>query len=106
MLKLTPNPTFTAIVEISSPGGEKEKVEFTFNYKTKPEYDEFMARTAKSKSKKAAVEALIEIVSGWSGIDSEFSNDSLSKLIENYQGVETRIFAKYVEELTGARLGN
>jgi len=106
MLKLTPNPTFASNVVINVPGGGSETVEFTFNYKTKPEYDEYIARTSKSKSKKAAVEALSEIVSGWSGLDAEYSVDSLGKLIENYQGVETKIFAKYVEELSGARLGN
>jgi len=115
MLKLTPNPTFTASLDIDLPGGKKEKVSFVFNYKDKTQYEEFIARCAEGKNQ--YFDALVEIVSGWDGIEEEFSKDSFALFLKNYhratQGennelltIETRIFHLYVSELTGARLGN
>ena len=104
MLKLNPNPTFTAPVSIHVPGESAVKVPFTFNYKTPDEYKDFVANTAKGE--KTEQEALSEIVAGWENCDAPFSADNFAKLLKKYHRAGEAIFAAYVSELTGARLGN
>ncbi len=104
MLKLTPNPTFTAPVEIHVPGSEKIKVPFVFAYKDKDEYKAFTESAAEGT--KGELEILLEIVLGWENCDAKFSPEAFAFLLKKYHGAGTAIFAAYVNELTGARLGN
>lgn len=104
MLKLNPNPTFVAPVEIHVPGDKKEKVPFVFSYMTKDEYKDFTDRA--SKGDKTEFEVLSEIVKGWENCDTPFSNESFEKLLKAYHGSGPAIFTTFVNELTGARLGN
>ena len=104
MLKLTPNPTFTAPVEIHVPGSGKIKVPFVFVYKDKDEYKAFTDEAASGK--KEELDILLEIVKGWENCDIPYSPEALGTLLKKYHGSGPAIFAAYVNELTGARLGN
>ena len=104
MLKLTPNPTFTAPVEIHVPGAGKIKVPFVFAYKDKDEYKAFTDEAASGK--KDDVSVCLEIVKGWENCDVPYSPEALGSLLKKYHNAGTAIFATYVSELTGARLGN
>ena len=104
MLKLTPNPTFNATVEIHIPGSGKVKVPFVFAYKDKDEYKEFTNEA--SKGNKDEIDVLLEIVKCWESADVPYSPEALGTLLKKYHNSGTAIFAAYVNELTGARLGN
>ena len=104
MLKLTPNPNFEATVEIHVPGAGKIKVPFVFNYKDKDEYAAFTKEA--SDEKKAELEILLEIVKEWKNCDVPYSTEALGMMLKKYHNAGTAIFAAYVSELTGARLGN
>ena len=104
MLKLTPNPTFTAPVEIHVPGSGKIKVPFVFVYKDKEEYKAFTDEAASGK--KEELDILLEIVKGWENCDIPYSPEAFATLLKKYHGSGSSIFAAYVNELTGARLGN
>lgn len=104
MLKLTPNPTFTAPVEIHVPGSVKIKVPFIFVYKDKDEYKAFTDEAATGKNEE--LDILLEIVKGWENCDIPYSPEAFATLLKKYHGSGPAIFAAYVNELTGARLGN
>ena len=104
MLKLTPNPTFTAPVEIHVPGSGKIKVPFVFVYKDKDEYKAFTDEAATGK--KEELDILLEIVKGWENCDIPYSPEAFATLLKKYHGSGPAIFSAYVNELTGARLGN
>lgn len=104
MLKINPNPKFSADVEIHVPGEKPEKVKFTFKHKAQDEYKSFLDRAKNGQA--SELETLLEIVDGWSGCDVEFSSGALADLLNQYHTAGTAIFATYVNEQVGARLGN
>jgi hypothetical protein len=105
-LKLQPNPTFSAKVEIPVPGQDQpEVVDFIFAHMDR---DEFKAFTdPEVAAQRSDMDSLRRIVRGWgSEVDAPFSDDALAKLIKAYHGAAYAISAKFVAELTKARLGN
>jgi hypothetical protein len=103
MLKLKANPTFTAKVEIPAPGGAAS-IKVEYKHMSKDQYAEFIE--AESKTKRTDEEALMDIVVGWSGVDTEFSKDSVRELCQQYHKAASAIVTTYITELTQARAGN
>jgi hypothetical protein len=104
MLKLNPNPTFKAKVEIREPGGAMHEVTVEFKHRTKDELEAF----CKSEERRAMSEpdTILAVATGWEGIDAPFNAESAAALCQNYQGSALVIVEKYLAELSPARLGN
>lgn len=98
---LTANPTFKATVSIPIPGDLAAPIEFIFKHKTRDQYKEMLnAWGAQSDS-----ETILEIASGWD-LEDPFDKDHIEKMLQNYHGSGNATIKKYIDELTGARLGN
>ena len=103
MLKVTPNPTFDAPVEVPVPGQVKpEKITVTFKYKSQAERDAFLEKL-KTLPK---VDALMEIIAGWTGVDVEFSREALENVLANYAYIDTRFIKVFFDEHHKALAGN
>ncbi len=102
MFKLTPDPTFKAEVEIPRPGASAGRIKFEFSYKDADELSDYMNCLADLGD----IDGIMEIVTGWSGVDVPFNRDNLELLVKKYNGAAMRIFKKYTDELTKARSGN
>jgi hypothetical protein len=100
--KLTPNPTFKAKVDIPVPGDKKQTIEFEFKHKDKDAFKEFIGTIEKL----GEVDTILGIAAGWSGVDAEFSADSVALLVKNYHAASSAIYRKYADELIQGRLGN
>ena len=89
---LQPKPTFTGEVMIPTPNGEG-KVTFEFKH---------MGRKAlkaeslgEGDTARPDSEALLDLVSGWSGVDEKFSPENLDVLLDNYPSAAKVIFEAY-----------
>lgn len=101
MLSLKAPPTFKAKVAIPIAGGESHPVEFTFRHMTATRLKEFM--TDEAAKTRSDAETILAIAEAWSGVDVEFSRESVELLLQNYQGAAPAIAEKYVLELTQAQ---
>lgn len=104
MFKIKPDPTFNAIVKIPVAGKEPADLAVVFKHKTRDEVEDYFARARKHQGKDARL--LMEIVAGWQGVDAEFSESSLTDLVQNYHGAIKAIFDAYLTELSQAKAGN
>ncbi|MFA6203787.1 MAG: phage tail assembly chaperone [Gallionella sp.] len=109
MLKLNPNPTFSATVQISVPGSEKTiAVKMVFRHRTMKQITAWF----KLQEKRESSEALAELIESWSGIfddksnEIEFSRESLTTLLENYQPATNEIIRAYMQELAQSKVKN
>lgn len=104
MLKLVANPTFKGPVKIRAPGGETFTVVFEFKHRTK----DALAGFFKSDEwlKKTDAQNIMSLASGWTGVDAEFNEENLRTLCDNYHAAASDVVNAYINELTGARLGN
>lgn len=105
MLKLQPNPTFTAKVGIPVPGQDKPaEITCIFAHMDRDEFKVFAAPDAAAARSDA--ESLQRILRGWEGVDAPFSAEAVATLCRQYHGAAFAISSAYVAELTKARLGN
>ncbi len=102
MFKLKANPTFKAKVEIARADGERGEVEFEFRHKTTEQVNDFLKRAESAKPAEWAK----EIIAGWSGVDAEFSDESLADLLQEHFAAAEAIMSGYLRALSGGRLGN
>lgn len=102
-LKLNPEPTFKAKVGIPVPGARPVDVEFTFKYRTREQMLEFFERDGADDEKDE--QTLAHVVVGWD-LDDEFTPENVARLCNNYPGAGKAIFARYLEESSGARAKN
>lgn len=103
MLKLKADPTFTVPVDIPAPGGAVT-IQVEYRHMAKDDYAKFVA--AEKKKKRSDEDALMEIVVGWSGVDGEFSKESVRNLCQNYHGAASVIVETWIKQLTQYTLGN
>jgi Phage tail assembly chaperone len=103
MLKLKPNPTFTAELEIPLPGGEKLGVSITFKHKSKKDLAEFVE--AESTKKQSDEDTVMEIACGWS-LEDEFTKPNLREFFDQYHAAARIVMNSYLFELTQAKAGN
>lgn len=102
MLRLKPQPTFTAKVKIPDPAGEPMEFTATFKHKTKTEFEDFKTRTAG----KSDLETVAEVLIGWDGVDAPFSGEALQTLLDSYPGASFAISKAYGIALFEGRQGN
>jgi hypothetical protein len=100
-LKLNPDPTFKAKVEISAAGAGVDPVEFTFKHRTRDEMDAFLKSSGDLKDAKL----IMEMAVGWELVDA-FTEENLNKLAQNYITAPQAIFSTYLDELVKAREKN
>ena len=95
MFKLQPNPTFIATVLITIPGQvEPIPLEIEFKYLGVKAGQAFFD----GLSGKRDDVVLAEIVVGWCGVDTDFSVDALTTLLDNYPHSGAAIFETYCKK--------
>lgn len=109
MLKLIPDPVFSARVNLTVPGKtEAAVVEFEFRHKGRAGLKAWM-ENAGGKSDTAL---LGEVISGWSGVtdpngnDVPYSPERLEELLNVYPAAGQEIMMGYVFALTESRAKN
>ena len=94
MFVLQPKPTFKADVVINTPGGEG-KIKFEFKHMGRKALKAFFESLGEGDNARPDNEALMDIVSGWEGVDEKFSAESLDTLLDNYPSAARAIFEAY-----------
>lgn len=105
MLKLKPDPTFTTAVKIPAPGGDIA-IKVEFKHMTRDAYTKFVKDEAETKSARSDEDAIMDIACGWSGVDAEFSRESIAELCQQYHAAPRAIVETFIRELTQYKLGN
>lgn len=101
-LKLIPDPTFKAPVEIHVPGKSPQKVVFTFKYRDADEMKEFLETL---KQTRGDLEVVRDIATGWD-VDAEFTDENIEVFLKKYIRSGAAILNGYVKESLGAAAGN
>ena len=109
MLRIQPNPTFEASVEIPVPGVEAfAPIKLTFRHKGREALNAWL-QAAKDRQD---ADWLGEVIAGWSGVtdadgaEQPYSLQALGKVLDTYPASGTAIFEAYLAQLTQARRGN
>lgn len=105
MFKLDPDPSFWATVRITVPGvPEPVAIEMEFAHKSVDDLrtwmDEIKDRAANDGT------TIRQIVRGWRGVDADFSEDAIVKLVKNYPASAVEIVEQYLRALTESRAKN
>lgn len=100
-LKLVPDPTFEAVVDIPVHGGAVAPVKFKFRHRSRSAYKEW----AESLTGKKDIDLLLDIAVGWD-LDEEFNRENAERLLENYAGSGQTVFNAYNSEIFQARIKN
>jgi hypothetical protein len=103
MLKINPDPKFTANVNVTVPGQEAtSSISITFRYKSKKQLAEWKEAFSESDDK----EFLGEVVLGWSGVDVDFSPETFALFLDNYPAAALEIVTAYHKLLLDSRAKN
>ncbi|MDQ0082944.1 phage gp29-like protein [Variovorax boronicumulans] len=100
-LKLNPEPTFPAKVEIHVPGKEPAEIEFTFKHRDREELKDF----AEAMKQMEDVDIILNLATAWDLTDP-FSKESVEVLVKKYYTAPKATFDTYLRELTGAKEKN
>lgn len=104
MLKRKINPTFPGKVKIPTFDGENsfEEITVTFKYRDRDALLEFQ----KSLSGRKDVDILMDVISDWSGVEDDFSKETLEEYLKLYHGMTAAIYSAYMDALTKERVKN
>lgn len=103
MFKITPDPIFTADVELSVPGKPgTATVQITFKYQTKDQLVSF----GEMVNEEPIDKVLAHIIKGWEGIDAECTPENISLMIANHVRAGNEILKAYYRELYASRVKN
>lgn len=95
MFKITPNPTFWAKAQLSIPGEAKPaSIDVQFKHLGREALKEFF----EGLEGKQDIDALAQIVTGWRGVDVEFSIENLTLLLDNYPSAAMSFFNAFRKE--------
>ena len=100
-LSLALAPTFKANVLIPVPGKKPVSIEFTFRGRTRNDFKAYI----ETMTDREDVDILLETISGWE-LEDDFNADTVEQLTQVYPGSGRAIIEKYIQEVSGARLGN
>jgi hypothetical protein len=103
MLKLIAAPTFNAKVEIPTPSGAVS-IKVEFKHMTRDAYKAFI--NAEREIVRSDEDAIMDIAIGWTGVDAEFSRESVAELCQQYHAAPKAIVEAFINELTQARTSN
>lgn len=104
MLKLQPEPTYTAAVDIPTPWGNS-RIKMVFKYMDTEEYDKYIQNNA-SRQGMTNEDVITEIATGWHEVDGEFSKENIALLCKKYHQAAAKIISVWMETNTQARLEN
>jgi hypothetical protein len=100
MFKLQPKPTFWAKVPIAIAGAAKPAlIDIEFKHLGREALSSYIAGLDGREDS----ESLAEIVMGWKDVDEEFSEESLTKLLDNYPGAALSMVKTFVAEALEAK---
>lgn len=94
MFVLQPKPTFVYPVSIPTADGDVE-IQLTFNHKGKKALKAFFASLGEGDNARTDLDAISELVSDWSGVDTPYSQEALDILLDNYPSSAKLIFEAY-----------
>ena len=106
MFALQPKATFKAEISIPVPGGAAGKINFEFKRLGKKAIRALFDSLQKEGVDREDADVLSEIVAGWSGVDTEFSQEALATLADAYPGAVTAIIVGYNKEMIEGRTKN
>jgi hypothetical protein len=107
MFKIKANPTFEATVKIPAPDGD-QSLTLVFKHKTRQQVKEFFGAIAAEEQGGGVPEGerMCELIEGWKDVDTPFSAEAMSALVQNYHAAPSAIFEAYISALTQAKQGN
>jgi len=92
MLKLNPDPQFTADAMITVPGQvEPGAITLTFKYRSRKELAAFFEGMKDRKD----VDVFPDFIVGWSGMDADFSKKNIGIFLDNYPAAFGEILTEY-----------
>ena len=106
MFKLQPNPTFKTEVSIPVPGAKPGKINIEFKHMGKKALQAFFESLQSEGEQRSDVDALGDLVAGWSGVDEKFSTENLEVFLDAYPGAAMALFDAYRAEVLEARTKN
>jgi len=102
MLKISLDPTFEAVVDITVPGQKKTgTIPLTFKYRNKEELLSFWNENDKSED----TEIFHKLVLGW-GLDEKFTPENVKVFLNNYHRAAFEIVREYNRLLAESRIKN
>lgn len=105
MFKIQPNPTFKVDVTIPRPDGDGV-IKFEFKHKGRKDLKAYFDSLGEGDNVRPDLDAILELVAGWSGVDVPFSQEALDQLLDNYAGSAGAIFSAYNKGLLEGRQKN
>lgn len=103
MFRLDPNPQFWAPVRLTVPGeSEPVEIELQFVHKGVDALREWIDGARENNDRFTVA----GIVCGWKGVDAAFSEEALTRLLQNYPVSASEIFEQYLKALTESRAKN
>ena len=103
MLKIKPNPTFQAPVEIPTPEGPV-KIKVEFKHRNREEFHAFTQDMVLQK--RTDIDFLMEIMAGWTGVEGEFNREAVTEICNEYHQAADAIAQVYIDTQTQARRKN
>lgn len=100
-LSFTTDPTFTSRVDIPVAGKRPVPVEFTFIGRNRDEFRRYLDEVSAMDD----ADAVMLTISGWE-LEDPFGRETVEKLLLHYPGSARAITQRYINEVSGARLGN
>lgn len=102
MFQLEPNPTFTATVHITVPGGGTRPLRTTFRHKKRSQLDAWIADEGQGN-----LEMALEIVEAIADKpEQQTLKEFFEQLFENYPAAPLDLYVTYRRELTESRAKN
>lgn len=99
-LKLNPDPTFLAKVEVPVPGGTAD-IACTFKYRDRAQAKAWHEARLEAED----VDVLLDVLVAWD-LDDELNRENVERLCNAYPGASLAILHRYARELNGIRQGN
>lgn len=105
MFKLQAQASFKCKVPITVAGKERSpEIEIEFKYLDRKQVREFFDEL--KRGERTDVEALNDLVLGWSGVDTPFSLEALETLLNLFPAAATDLFNAFSAELLQSRRKN
>ena len=105
MFKRDPNPTFTATVPITVPGGDSQPLKLVFKHKTAKALQDFLANAA-GRTDTDMLAEMVASVDASAKQDNETDADCLADIANKYPAARSDILRSYLRELTESRSKN
>lgn len=107
MLKVQPDPTFTAPVEIPTHLGPVT-IQVEFKFRTEEEIEAWANAEVEYNPPRSNADVVMDAAAGWTGVDKPFTRESIEQVCKNYRHAATSILKTYFDQLRQEehRLGN